>query len=65
MLNVFKNKEYQLVVETEYDLIIKIEKRYGIENDEIVEIEIDDDREILKLYNQLGKLLGYPETKGL
>lgn len=64
MLNVFKNTDYQLVVETEYDLIIKIEKRYGIENDEIVEIEIDDDRDILKLYNQLGKLLGYPEMKG-
>lgn len=64
MLNVFKDKEYQLVIDTEFDfLIITIEKRYGIDEYEPIEITIYNDKDILKLYNQIGELLGIPEQK--
>lgn len=64
MLSVFKNKEYQLVVETVHNIAsLKIENRYGIAPELDLEIELTKS-DVLKLYNQLGKLLGYPEMKG-
>lgn len=63
MLNAFKNSDFQLVVETtEYgDLIFKIENRYGVAPELDLEIEIQNHNDMLKIYNQIGKLLGYPE----
>ena len=64
MLNVFKNTDYQLVVETVHNIAcLKIENRYGVVRELDLEIELKYN-DVLKLYNQLGKLLGYPEMKG-
>ena len=65
MLNVFKNPDYQLVVETtDYgDLIFKIENRYGVAPELDLEVEIQTHDDMLRIYNQIGKLLGYPEMK--
>lgn len=65
MINVFKNPDYQLVIETiDYDcLFVKIENRYGVAPELDLEIEIQSTDDLLKIYNQIGKILGYPEMK--
>lgn len=63
MLSVFKTNDKQLVIETQTGYIVLIvENRYGLNNIDDNEIELQYD-DVHKIYNQLGKWLGYPEMK--
>lgn len=62
MLNVFKMPYVQLIAESnDEEIKISIENRYGLV-ESFASIVLDKD-DALKLYNQIGKILGYPEMK--